>query len=549
MSINTSVAATAIACALAHAPTADAQAVAWRAVAGQSGSVATANLPAGVDRSYSDASIGSAGAGMVGLRVSSPSASSGYWARRNGVLTRYVQTGVTGALGPGRGAGEASHVFLSYVNGWREAGPDGQRVFAARAGDPALGDPEASWGLWRWDGTKNIEIARALTDSVLGPGLGAGWRFQNASGFAGARMLAGGRALLVGTVTTPTTASRDVVLLHVPGSGNVPCALEDSTDPALSPGLVAGDSFPADWNGSLAAFAVSADDHVYARLSTSNSREGIWQLCDGAPRALVADEVTGALGPDLGVSTAYFSSFYGPPKPADAGRVFFVATGRLAQGGASFGGLFHHDAGGNHPLALNGDTGAYSPHWLDATFTSIDETTLTAAGEWAAFEANMRTGDGAAPTGLFRVRPGQAPEPVAIIGADVPYAPEENHTWSNLRASAVLANGDILLEAYTSPGNEYALWLLKRGAAPRRVLRAGDIAIVPTASGHVQAAINNFTLAGGAGIGQYDRGGDSWIGADGTILASASVNGYGSVLLMATPSNPIDLIFRNGYDG
>ena len=50
MSINTSVAATAIACALAHAPTADAQAVAWRAVAGQSGSVATANLPAGVDR-------------------------------------------------------------------------------------------------------------------------------------------------------------------------------------------------------------------------------------------------------------------------------------------------------------------------------------------------------------------------------------------------------------------------------------------------------------------------------------------------------------------
>ncbi|MGN6521423.1 MAG: hypothetical protein ACTHK2_18610 [Dokdonella sp.] len=549
MSIKPSAVAAAVACALVHASPAAAQAVAWRAVAGQSGSVAVANLPPGVDRSYSDVSIGSAGAGMVGMRVSSPSASSGYWARRNGVLSRYVQAGVTGPLGPGRGAGETQHVFLSYQGGWSEAGPDGQRVFAARAGDPALGDAQASWGLWRWDGTKNVEIARVLTDGALGPGLGAGWRFQNSPEFAGARMVGGGRALLVGTVTTPSTATRDVVVLHDPGTGNVPCALEDSTDPTLAPGLVAGDSFPADWNGSLSVFAVSAEGAIYARLQTSNSRGGIWQLCDGAPRALVADDDTGALGPELGVETAYFSSVYGPPKPADAGRVFFVATGRVAVGGASFGGLFHHDANGNWPLALNGDTGAYSPHWLDATFTSVDESTLTAAGEWAAFEATLHTGDGASPVGLFRVRPGEAPEPVAIIGADVPYAPEPNRIWSSLRASAVLANGDIVLEAYTNPDNEYALWLLKRGEAPRRVLRAGDVAWVPTAAGNVQAAITSFTPAGGAGVAQYDRGGDSWIGADGTILVSASVNGYGSVLLMATPSNPIDLIFRNGYDG
>ncbi|HEY6940071.1 hypothetical protein [Dokdonella sp.] len=548
MSIPSSAVA-ALAIAFAHVPPAAAQVVTWRAIAGQSGSVVTPNLPAGVDRTFSDVSIGSAGAGMVGLRVSSPSGSSGYWARRDGVLARYVQAGVTGPLGPGRGAGEAGHVFLSYVLGWSEAGPDGQRVFAARAGDPALGDAQASWGVWRWDGTKNVEIARALTDGALGPGLGAGWRFKDASDFAGARMLAGGRALLVATVTTPATATRDLVALHVPGSGNLPCALEDSTDPALSPGLVAGDSFPADWGGSLSAFAVGAEGAIYARLATSNSREGIFQLCDGAPRALVADEVTGALGPELGVGTAYFSSFYGPPKPADAGRVFFVATGRLASGGASFGGLFHHDATGNRPLALNGDTGDFSPHWLDSTFTSIDEYSLTAAGEWAAFEANLHTGDGASPIGLFRVRPGEPPEPVAIIGADVPYAPEANRTWSNFRASAVLANGDIVLEAYTNPSNEYALWLLKRGAAPRRVLRAGDVAQVPTASGVVQAAVNSFAPAGGGGTAQYDRGADAWIGADGAILVSASVNGYGTALLTATPSNPVDRIFRDGFDG
>lgn len=549
MSINTSAVAAAIAILLVPASPAGAQNVTWRAVAGQSGSVATANLPAGVDRTFSDISIGDAGAGMIGLRVSSPSGSIGYWARRNGIFSRYVQTGVTGTLGPGRSGGETNHVFFSYVTGWSEAGADGQRVFGARAGDPALGAAQASWGLWRWDGTKNVEIARALTDGELGPGLGAGWRFQDSSGFSGARMLTGGRALLVGTVTTPSTALRDLVALHVPGSGNVPCALEDSTDPALSPGLVAGDSFPADWNGSLSAFAVSAEGNVYARLSTSNSRDGIWQLCDGAPHALVADNDTSALGPDLGIATAYFTSFYGPPKPADAGRVFFVASGRLAQGGATFGGLFHHDATGNRPLALDGDTGAYSPHWLDATFTTIDEGTLTAAGEWAVFKAILHTSDNATPIGLFRVRQGEAPEPVAIVGADVPYAPEPNRTWSSLRASAVLSNGDILLEAYTNPDNEYALWLLKRGAAPRRVLRAGDIALVPTASGTVQAAVTSFSLTGGGGTAQYDRGGDTWIGADGTILVSALVNGYGTTLLMATPSNPIDLIFRNGYDG
>ncbi|HEY0230826.1 MAG TPA: hypothetical protein VGC55_06225 [Dokdonella sp.] len=539
----------ALVAALMHAPFATAQTVPWRVVAGTDGRVATADLPAGINRTLTDYWLGDAGAGLVGFRVSSPSTSAGYWARTPGGLKRYVQTGVGGSLGPGRSGAESNHVFLDYMARWGGAAPDGQRIFLAQAGDPALPGSAASYGVWRWDGTHNIEIARSLSDGVLGPGLGAGWVFPNSSGFSSGRMLRSGQALYVGTVTTPTSASRDVVAKHIPGQGNVPCALEDSTDPALSPGVVAGDTFPADWNGSLNRFSVTDSGRVYGTLSTSNSRVGIWELCNSAPRAITVDLETGARGPAIGIATAYFSDFYGAPAvPGSEGTFFFFARGREASGGASFSGLFQHDGLSNRPLALAGDTGAYSPHWGNATFAGISIASLSAAGDYAAFEASLDTPDGSA-TGLFRVRAGNPPEPVAILGVVGDYGPEPNRTWANLTASAVLGNGDIVLEATTNPGSEHALWLLQHGRLPRRLLREGDIASVPTAAGTVQAAVNGFYLPESGGGAQYSSGVDSWIGADGTILVWATLNTYDRALIVAQPSNPADLIFRNGFDG
>lgn len=534
--------------ALIQAP-AFAQTVAWRVVAANDGDVTTPGLPGGVDRYLADFKLGHAGADQVGFRVSTPSASAGYWALRDGVLSRYMQTDVDGDLGPGRVGDESGHVLLDYAVDWGDAAADGQRIFAARAGDPNLPVADASYGVWRHDATRNIEIARSLTDGVLGPGLGSGWTFPDQAEFSSGWSLDGGAVLLSAKVDSPTSARRYLIALHRPGQGNQPCLLTDSTDPTLAPGLGANAYFDSSWSPS--DLAVGPGDRIYGEFSASGagSRQGIWELCDGAPAARAVDEETGARGPDLGIETAYFQVFYGHPVPAADDSFYFVATGRESVGGAGFGGLFRHDGTRNVPVALNGDAGAYSPHWEDATFRSIREASLSAAGEYVAFEAALDTADGGDPDGLWRHRVGEVPEPVAIIGVIGAWAPEPNRTWASFRASAILSNGDILLEAHTDPGNEYALWLLQAGHAPRRVLEIGQNVAVPTAAGLVQAPISSFELPDGDGVGaSYSRGVDSWIGADGTILVRANVSGYGIALLLAQPSNPVDPIFADGFD-
>ena len=84
--------------------------------------------------------------------------------------------------------------------------------------------------------------------------------------------------------------------------------------------------------------------------------------------------------------------------------------------------------------------------------------------------------------------------------------------------------------------------------APRRILQNGQNVGVPTATGTVQAALTTFDLPNGGAL--TSRGADGWIGLDGTILIAAGINGYsGTSWLMAQPSNPIDRIFRNGFEG
>ncbi len=534
-----------IAAAMLNAPSAFAQAVTWRVVAGTQATLAIPGFPAG-PRAFADVLLADTGAERVGLRMTSPGTSAGYWARQQGTWVRYSALDVAGpVLGPGRSAGESGHVFLQVSSGGSGAGADGQRVLIAQAGDPAstIG---ATWGLWRWDTSQNIEIARVLTDAALGPNLGAGTTFSNSSTFASARMANAGRVLINADVTLPSTTQRRFLAMHVPGQGNVPCMLRSSTDPALSPGLTPGDSFDATWP--LSSIALTATGRVYGAFSASGSRSGIWQVCSGAPRAVAADDVSGALGPEIGSATASFvDGSFGTPRPGVEGQFYFAGRYRPASGEASQAGLFWHDGAANRPLAMNDPAGTYGPNWEGTTWATFDTTTLMGAGEYAAFEASVRTSDGATPDGLWRVRAGASPVPVAIIGVTGPYAPEPGRTWSTFFATAVLANGDILAHARTNPNSEVALWLFKDGVPPRRVLVAGQVAQVPTVSGTVADTVQSFSIDSGAAL--YSGGEDSWVGADGSVLAQATLATYGSVRLLATPSNPVDAVFRNGFDG
>jgi hypothetical protein len=164
-------------------PFADAQTVPWRAVIGTNSSVVVPGLPS-TPRSYGDILLSDAGAGRVGVRMTS-SGMLGYWAYRQGAWAQYMKEGVTGALGPGRSGGESAHVFLDYSSGFGAAGFDGQRVFVAKAGAPN-DTVNATWGVWRWDQQKNVEIVRVLTDGALGPGKGPNWAYAAGTSF-GAR--------------------------------------------------------------------------------------------------------------------------------------------------------------------------------------------------------------------------------------------------------------------------------------------------------------------------------------------------------------------------
>lgn len=522
-----------------------AQQTTWQVVAGESAQVLSPDLPAGTARDFVEAEVGDTGRRQFGLRVTSPSSLQGYWTQRGGKLVRITQPNVVGPFGPGRSGVEAAHVFLAINSGGADAAPDGQRSFVARAGDPAA-TLNATYGAWRWNGIGNVEIARASTDGVLGPGLGAGWVFPNNSLFAATRTLPGGEVLLTGEVSSPTGVSSELFARHVPGQGNIPCMRVGATEPALSPGLVPGGSFTGFTSG-LGRSAVTTTGRVFARLPASGSREGIWELCAGAPRAIAVDEESGPLGPDVGDGTAQFTSFgFDAPIAAGVGELVFFADWRIPPA-SSRAGLFRHDGAGNRGIAYSEGSGYYGPNWLDATWRAFNVDSLDAAGPYSVFSATVDTGDGGTPTGLWRVRAGDRPELVALLGiVGAPYEPEPGRTWRSFDAIAVLGNGDIVLEASSNPNATRDLWLLKPGQAPRRLLSLGTGIAVSTTQGTQQAVVSGFDPPnGGAGSG---RGGDTWIGADGTLFLRVSSN-LGSLLVSTRLDAPDpDTVFISGFE-
>jgi hypothetical protein len=530
----------ALAAALLYAPLAAAQTASWRVVAGEDGRVVTAGLPNGTSRSFYDEILGDAGADLVGLRISSPDSLAGYWARQLGAFVRYAQLGVAGTTGPGRSGAEAAHVFQTIYSGAGAASPDGRRLLTARAGE-AGSTTNSSYGMWLWDGTRNLEIARAQTEGLLGPGFGPGWRFADSSTFATGRALTGGSAVLDASVLSPTNGSSHAIVKYVPGIGNKPCVRAGTADAALAPGLAAGDTFQTNWD-MYADLSVTRDGRVYGVFDASGSRGGIWEICSGAARAIAVDDETGARGPDLGIATATFTNEFEPAYPGLGNQFYFFNYFRRTSGAVSEYGLFWHDGTRNRPLAYWDVSGYYGPNWGDATWANFNPDSLSANGAYAAFNARVQTAD-SSPTGFWRVRTGQRPELVAVIGIPGTYGPEPNRTWANFGASAVLANGGLVLEARTNPGDVNGLWLLEPGRAPRKLLEPGQTISIATTTGTVQTTVSAFDLPGEGS--DNSRGRDRWIGMDGTVLVSAIVPIYGEVLLATQAS---DRIFRDGLE-
>jgi hypothetical protein len=530
----------ALAAALIYMPLAAAQTPSWRVIAGEDGRVVTAGLPNGISRSFYDEILGDAGGDLIGLRISSPDSLAGYWTRQAGTFVRYAELGVTGTTGPGRSGAETAHVFQTLYTGEGAASPDGRRLLLARAGE-AGSSTNSSYGMWLWDGVRNVEIARAQTEGLLGPGFGPGWRFADASTFATGRALAGGSAVLDASVLSPTNGSSHAIVKYVPGVGNKPCLRAGATDATLAPGLAAGDTFLTNWD-MYASLSVTRDGRVYGVFDASGSRGGIWEICSGAPRAIAVDDETGARGPDIGIATAMFNNEFKPAYPGSGNTFYFFNYFRRTSGASSEYGLFWHDGTRNRPLAYGDVSGYYGPNWGDATWANFNPDSLSANGAYVAFNARVQTSD-SSPTGFWRVRTGQRPELVALIGIPGTYGPELNRTWASFGASAVLANGGLVLEARTNPGDVNGLWLLEPGRAPRKLLETGQPLSVTTTTGTVPTSISSFDLPGEGS--DNSRGRDRWIGADGTALVQVVVPVYGEVLLTMQTS---DRIFRASHE-
>lgn len=522
---------------------ASAQNVTWNVVAAEDRRVPMPPMQVNNDRSIDALYLSHVGSDTWGFWQSSPDSDRGLWTRRNGTFVRYMQQNVTGATGPGRA--EANHVFVERFPGYEDVAADGSRVFLSRAGDPAVA-ATLSNGVWSWTGNANREIARAVDAGTLGPGIQGGWYIDGSSGFNQVRALNGGAALIDVTVKSPTTTTHEAIVKHTPGSGNATCALSGSTEARYAPGITTGDSFTR-WSGNARVRTVDAQGRAFGLFDVSGSREGIFELCNGAPRAYAVDEQTGALGPGLASPNGIFTGFYNGAIAGGPGLFHFVATAREVQGGSTINGVFRNDGSRNRPLALSGDTGFFSPHWNGAAFTSFNEDTLDASGRYVVFGANINAG-GQGIAGVFRAGASEGPRPIALVGT-LEYNPGPGLTWTAFYDRTVFANGDIVMRARSSD-SVTALWLFQEGKAPVKLLAPGQTVTVQTSTGAVAVAVGQLEMPSAGGYAaQYASGRDSWASPDSTVLVRTTVNTYGEVWLTAKPSNPNDFIFKDGFGG
>lgn len=544
--------------------------VRWRVVVSSSDAgISLPQLPA--TRIPIGVRLADGGAGMLGFQLA-PNGSStrptGNWFEHGGILSPYATLDTAGALGPGRGGAESTHVFRVLYRGGDSAGA-GARAFGGTANDPADPAGDASLGVWLWDGAKNTEIARYGVDGTLGPGL-SGYVYKgfhntdDTDNDVAAWTLPNRRVVFAGRIGTPSSLGSDGLSVNLPGRGNSACLLQGSLDPNLAPG-VGGAVFSG---GIGARVSISPRGEVYANAFASNgqtgwSASGIWQFCDGAPRAAVLTGASDDYGPGFPNGTAVFggdsNGLRNNIAPSIAGGFYFSSGGRMstAAGAPTFFGLFHHDGHRNHPMVLQNDTGAYGPRIDGYVFSDYRVPyDFKAAGPYAALSIPISPVDDASTDypGLWRISAGGTVEPVAVSGEISAYRPAPNRIWNGtFYRYAIFDNGDIVTLAATKNTSDSSTavswWRLSRGTAPVEILKVGDLVDVPTPSGVVAKAVTaidpTFLLALPAPAGT-----DTFHTANGSVLTGdVSLQDFGNttVVLRAQAARP-DYLFADDFD-
>lgn len=490
----------------------------------------------------------------------------GLWREYAGNLQPYAEIGLTGAGGPGRGGSESAHVFRLF--GSFDSNAQDQRVFAARAGDPALPLEAVSYGIWKVGESGNIEIARIGTDGVLGPGIGSEWFFSTDFDFSDFATFAHLHALPNGVVLLDTSVSpppgqmygkRQALVRHTPGIGNEACAVARSTDPMLAPGVLLNDYFEGTGTAATSRGGeIFASAVIATQTPTISTRKGVWKFCSGAPQVRALSAQTGNLGPGIaGSSGAVFDSFMPIIAPTDSGAFYFSAEGS----NPSFKGIFYHANGQNKPVLLNGATGALGPGIAGFTFNQVINFHPISSGRFGIVSARIQ-GTGVNPErfGLWRLRPDAAPEPLLLQSDNGTYGgPVPERRWDTVPVFSVLENGVVVFMASTwtppSATRRLSIWRIRPGHAPEEILKVGDMVAYPTATGVQLRAVRTIsdTYVGSAGAGPQDRAGeDSWVSAGGSALVEVQLEGmegniFPSRFVRAQVTN-VDVLLEDGFE-
>jgi hypothetical protein len=354
--------------------------------------------------------------------------------------------------------------------------------------------------------------------------------------------------LIDAPVLSPTNQSNSAVLVNLPVVGNAVCMLSRDTG-SLGPGL-AGLSFVT---ASQGYFPVVHGNRIYANATASGSatREGIWRICDGAPRALAASGLSGSLGPDTGVFDSVFTTIRTPPRPLAGDAVSFIAEMRNGSAAALQTGIFKNQSNSNAVLALSDTTGSLGPNFAGSTFPTFSFTSFASAGDYLVFENTAQT-----PVinigGLWRVRAdGGGPQPVVLEGQGMPYSTGAGQIVTRIDRWSMFANGDIVAECVVN-GGPSGLYLFPLNRPAQLLLRVGQSLSVNTTSGPINATVTAFAvdLDSSQGAASSWGGVDSWAGSDGTLLARAQldISGSSATTYISTQATDLNRVFRNGFE-
>jgi hypothetical protein len=344
-------------------------------------------------------------------------------------------------------------------------------------------------------------------------------------------VLSSGAVVIDTEVVSPSAQVLRSVHQHTPGAGNSACWIAGSALPSVGPNL-----------GNSASFSVLRDTVIldgsqvfaWARTNATSAlgfEAGVWRICNGAPAPIALTLRTGALGPNIGIPSAYFADINSNVRNGGSGELLFSGDWVAGVGFAAGSGIFRQRNGVNTLIAKRDDAGTLGPNWQGARFSSYVPASLIGAGPHAAFAATAKTPDNTLFEGIWRIRPNGNPEPVALVGVPGAFGPKPTQSFQSIGQWTILANGDVIAECFVS-GSVNGLYLFRVGQVPQLILSAGQLIPVTTSTGSVQASVISFSLPNPMDdTGPSSRawaGIDSWAGTDGSVLARAVLNVAGT---------------------